>query len=437
MNETDASQSSGFAALDRDQLLAALDLAEVVLYAKDLRGRYTLVNRMALAVTGLPAEQVIGKTDRELVPEDLARIFEAIDGRVLNGETDRVRVENAVAMADGSERLFENISHALNDSSGKRVGLVGVAFDITRRNELERELLRQRHLLELILNHLDSCVYLRDDAGRFHYVNRAFARLVGRSDADITGNIDSDVMTDVNVAQFRRSDREVLESGQMWSGEETLVDAQGRPRHFWTVKLPFKSTGQASATLIGISTEITTVHESREYYRELSLTDPLTRLRNRREFDDQLERELSRARRRSTPTALLLLDLDRFKSINDRFGHLVGDEVLVQVAEIVGSVVRREDVAARVGGEEFAVLMPSTDFADAHRAAERLRALVEDWQFAADGSYSVTVSVGIAICRTGDTSARELYARADEALYAAKRAGRNRVLPIQEPSSGG
>jgi diguanylate cyclase (GGDEF)-like protein len=158
-------------------------------------------------------------------------------------------------------------------------------------------------------------------------------------------------------------------------------------------------------------------------------TDGLTELANRREFEDSLANEISRAERFGGSLALILADLDNFKQVNDRFGHQAGDEVLRTFAEILRETVRDIDVAARYGGEEFAILLPQTDIAGAERLAERLRGAVETRPTAhAQGiPVVVTSSFGVASFPEAGT-APGLFAAADEALYRAKRAGKNCVV---------
>jgi diguanylate cyclase (GGDEF)-like protein len=158
-----------------------------------------------------------------------------------------------------------------------------------------------------------------------------------------------------------------------------------------------------------------------------ALRDGLTGAFNRRYFDERLVAELAFARRHEKPLALLLLDLDRFKAINDELGHRAGDAVLVHATRLIEGAVRTEDVVARFGGEELAVLCRDTDTAQAAILAERLRTLIERTPCAHDGlAVSVTVSVGVACLRGPTGTPSDLLERADQALYAAKSGGRNR-----------
>ncbi len=153
--------------------------------------------------------------------------------------------------------------------------------------------------------------------------------------------------------------------------------------------------------------------------------DHLTGLANRRRFRAALQREVERYRRYNIPCALLMLDVDHLKSINDKFGHPTGDMVIRQIAQILNDVSRDNDTAARLGGEEFGLLLAGINEDKAAAAAERLRAVIKERSI--PGVGSATVSIGVAGCPTNATSERALYAASDSALYVAKNGGRDRV----------
>lgn len=166
-----------------------------------------------------------------------------------------------------------------------------------------------------------------------------------------------------------------------------------------------------------------------EIYR-LTIVDALTQIANVRYFNEFLEREVLRTVRHGRPLSLVLFDIDRFKSVNDNLGHLGGDFTLREMAACIKKVVRREDLFARYGGEEFALVLIETGLKDAILAAERIRQLVETHPFRFDEKvFHLTLSAGAAECPLdGTATPRELMRRADENLYAAKAAGRNKVV---------
>lgn len=171
---------------------------------------------------------------------------------------------------------------------------------------------------------------------------------------------------------------------------------------------------------------------------ELSCTDALTAVFNRRHFNTSLDAEVSRFHRYGTPVSLILVDVDHFKSVNDRFGHTVGDSVLRDIADTLRNVVRKADIVARYGGEELAVILSNTGEGGAVILAERLRSAVEDLDHRDQGgaSFRTTASFGVASLEPGETgvSADALLSRADEALYVSKKTGRNRVA-VWKPRS--
>ena len=162
----------------------------------------------------------------------------------------------------------------------------------------------------------------------------------------------------------------------------------------------------------------------------LTITDPLTGLRNRRYFMQRLEDAIAQLGRTDESLALAIVDLDRFKQVNDRHGHLVGDRVLRAAAQSMRRVARKGEVIARIGGEEFAVILPGTDAEGAYRAAERLRHAVRRCLVRVPGGkVRVTASVGVVLARAGDiATSSQLLLGADRALYAAKHAGRDRAV---------
>ncbi|MFC4348976.1 GGDEF domain-containing protein [Kordiimonas lipolytica] len=163
--------------------------------------------------------------------------------------------------------------------------------------------------------------------------------------------------------------------------------------------------------------------------QQRSLRDTLTGLYNLRHFRDRLDAEIIDARRQGTPLSLVFFDLDHFKRVNDTYGHGAGDMVLLAVAECVSGVLRRNELLARVGGEEFAVLLPHTSLEQATQLAERLREVMHELTVTVDGTteLSVTMSLGVVTLAT-DEGAKSFAERADAAMYEAKRLGRDRVF---------
>ncbi len=186
----------------------------------------------------------------------------------------------------------------------------------------------------------------------------------------------------------------------------------------------FQLPGEIDLLVLRVG-QIVGLRQTMERLRSEADLDYLTGLANRRRFRVALNRELERWRRYKVPCALLQLDIDHMKAVNDRFGHPVGDVVIRHIATTLTAVSRDNDTAARLGGEEFALLLANIDEDKAAAAAERLRALLAEQSI--PGVGSISVSIGVAACPAHASSERALYAASDGALYVAKNEGRNRV----------
>lgn len=185
----------------------------------------------------------------------------------------------------------------------------------------------------------------------------------------------------------------------------------------------------AIAPQIGVAVDRALLQEKAGEFEQLSVTDALTGLLNRRYIEERLTEEVKRSNRHGFPMSFMMLDVDEFKSYNDQFGHPAGDDALKLVADVLRDTLRAADVAARFGGEEFAILLPQTTGEEASTIAERLRHNVEQTQFP---HRQVTLSIGIANCSAELCSSMNLVSAADKALYEAKRAGRNQVKVFHE-----
>lgn len=174
------------------------------------------------------------------------------------------------------------------------------------------------------------------------------------------------------------------------------------------------------------------IRELNAKLEHLAMTDELTGLMNRRSFLIQCEKEISRSQRHKTPLSLLLLDIDRFKTINDKYGHDIGDFVLQRFSHILVENLREIDMVARMGGEEFSVLLPNTVAKDAVKLAERIRLAVEQESYQIQNQItSMTISIGVASYDKNTSDLETIIKYADRSMYQAKKQGRNRVVFLE------
>ena len=189
--------------------------------------------------------------------------------------------------------------------------------------------------------------------------------------------------------------------------------------------------GKVSKVVV-VSRDITELKRLEADLREMAATDTLTGLHNRRHFLGQLEQELARVRRiKAHCAAVLMLDVDYFKKVNDSFGHSTGDDALRHLATLIQNELRKADTAGRIGGEEFALILPGADLCAAELFSERLRQKIADTPMTLEtGSIPLTISIGVTQIKISDANADVALARADRALYHSKECGRNKVTAL-------
>ncbi|MBV8667343.1 MAG: diguanylate cyclase [Burkholderiaceae bacterium] len=431
-NKLDSKPSFEHLAAQVRSLQSTLDHVGAYVYTKDMEGRYTYANKMVCNLFCVALAQVIGASDEAFFDLTVCNSLRMHDRRVLDhGEHIEAEEINVIAET-GETRIYWSVKTPLHAPDGSIVGLCGISTDITERRRMEAEIAEQRLLLDTILNNIDGYVYMKDRERRFLYVNENTAALFGRKPEEVVGRIDRELLPEQDGDAFGAMDRRVLETGQKATGEEIFHDAQGLPRHYWSIKVPLLKDTQVES-YVGISTDITELIRLKEEFQRLANTDELTGISNRRHLLEGAARELKRAARSGESLSVIVFDIDIFKSINDAYGHATGDHVLCAAVDACKKSLREIDLFGRLGGDEFVVVAVNTDLPAAMLVADRLRQEISQAQVKApDGTcIATTSSFGVATL-SGACSFDELLSRADSALYAAKAQGRNRVWHYEQ-----
>jgi diguanylate cyclase (GGDEF)-like protein/PAS domain S-box-containing protein len=413
-------------------------------------GAFDYISPAVRTVTGYGPEEVVDSTGiiwavtHPDFKEAVANHWRA----VLKGEGSAVsEQEFKIVAKSGQTRWLRERSILVRDDQGRPTALEGIATDVTERVQLAEAAERGRRMVEATLQGLPAPVMVVNRYHRVIHWNRAMEKLTRVRAQEIVGTDRQwqpfyaqprPVLADLIVDGDRESVRDyygrlgMKESAFInggVEGESYFPDLAGRERHLYFLAAPI--TGDDGQVVAAVETlvDLTDKRRLEEELRRLTVTDELTGLYNHRFFFATLARELESAKRFGQPLCLIMADLDEFKAFNDRHGHLAGDRVLAACGRALKNLVRSTDLACRYGGEEFAVLLPRTDEAEALAVAERVRLGIGELSLdeGVAPAGSISASVGVAVFTPG-MPAEELVSRADTAMYEAKNLGKNRVV---------
>jgi diguanylate cyclase (GGDEF)-like protein/PAS domain S-box-containing protein len=338
----------------------------------------------------------------------------------------------------GDWRWMASRAKAVLDKNGRLLRLLGAEVDITERKLYEEALFRQKESAQITLQSIGDGVITTDAGGNVEYVNPVAEELTGWKVDDASGRPIDEIFRGFHeetceplenpLAVSIRRDRAIK------SVRPTLlIRRDGNELYIESTASPIRD---GKGVVTGGVLVFHDVSESRELNRRLSYHashDILTGLVNRREFESRLERALKSARARETAYALLYLDLDQFKIVNDSCGHSAGDTLLHQLGNLLKAKIRWRDTLARLGGDEFGVLLESCNLEEAMQTAEDLRAAIGDYKFMWDDrAFRLGVSIGVVPITADNEDVAALLSAADSACAAAKEAGRNRIHSFQE-----
>lgn len=424
---------------------AFIDTSPLVAFLKDAGGRYLYINKPFERHFNVQLEDIWGTMDADWFPADVVEQNRRNDA-IVRAWNEPLETVETVPTSDGELHTWTVYKFPLADASGQPcVG--GVAVDITQRVTAEQELLRSRARYAEAQRVAKIGSWEFDIAsGEITWSAETFrllefdpmqpppthAALMQRYHPDDVAGHNACIQQCIQDGKpYALETRAIMNDGSLrWFHAigQAECDADGKPaRLFGTIrdrteaKLQQKELESANAQLACANTQLEAVNAQ---LQALATTDGLTGLKNHRSFQEKLAAEFERSRRYHTPLALLLLDVDKFKSFNDTFGHPAGDEVLKQVAAALQESARATDFVARYGGEEFVIVLPETDTEGALTLAERVREAVagHTWK-----QRTITVSIGVASLQISTPDPALLIEEADKALYLSKQNGRDQV----------
>ncbi|WP_024671453.1 sensor domain-containing diguanylate cyclase [Pseudomonas tremae] len=432
------------------QLRNVLDAAtEVAIIATDLDGLINTFNVGAQKMLGYAQEDVLGKfrlmdlyqsAELELragsLSRELGRPVSASQLMFLDAvqEGSHPSQEWTLQRSDGSTLVVDMLVTAVRDDQGLWTGYLAVCLDVTEHKRVNEALAEQGELLKKLGSQVPGGIYQYhlgvDGSAHFRYASAGMSELFEVDEAQLLEDSDA-VLRRIHPTDLVRVKSSILASARhltAWS-EEYRVELPSKGQRWLRAASTPERLADGSVLWHGFVSDITDLKRVEQELRELSVTDVLTGAYNRRYFQDRMQAELKRVDRHGGHLSIIMLDIDHFKRINDRFGHAAGDQVLKAISEKISHRLRSDDVFCRLGGEEFMVVCPGTRGAQAYQLALSLREELRN-QVIEGVDHVVTASFGIASLRAGE-GIDAMLLRADSGVYAAKQAGRDRVEPEQ------
>ncbi|MGB4468277.1 MAG: EAL domain-containing protein [Azovibrio sp.] len=388
----------------------------------DARGRLNFLNRRAEVLLGRSESELLGQSVDCILPQDEAQdsSFRAAlaAGRSFEGE-------ECVQRPDGKQLpvAFLGGPMARRDGSDGPPGYVTSFRDISA----QRMAAARLQLAARVFDNLSEAMTITGPDGRIQSVNPAFTRITGFTEADAVGHTPGFLLgSGIHDKSFYQEMWKSLNEAGKWQGEIINRRKSGETYPEWLSITAVRDEAGAIVQYLALFSDISERKQAEAYIHHLAYHDPLTGLANRLLFNDRLDNAMHQAHRSRRPLAIMLFDLDRFKSINDSLGHGAGDILLKSVSQRLTRLLREGDTLGRLGGDEFALLLPEiSSHADAASLASRMLAEFET-PFDLDGrEVFVTTSIGIAVYPSDGENPQTLLKHADVALYNAKDAGRS------------
>ena len=421
--------AAAFDAMARVGLLGkALEAAANAIVITDRDGVLQWANPAFSALTGYALDEAIGRKPGELVRsgEQPAEFYETLWNTILAG---RVWHGELVNKRRGGSLYHEELTITpVREADGDITHFIAVKRDISDRKAAERALRDSEAHFRLFYENAPVAYQSLDEACRLREVNGQWLAQLGYSREEVIGRWIGDFLAPGQEGLLARRFAEFVEQGVIAKAEYEMLRKDGERVTVSVDGRIDRDGGGRFKWTHCVLHNITAHKRMEEKLARLATTDHLTGLANRRSFIEQMVVALARHRRHGISTALLMVDLDRFKQVNDAYGHASGDAVLRGFAATAVRVLRRVDLIGRLGGEEFAVLLPDTDIDGALDFAERLRREIAATPMLVDTHrIAYTASIGVTLFDATDDDTDSVLARADRAMYRAKRRGRDRV----------
>lgn len=403
-------------------LRAMYDNLPFLAWMKDSQSRFVHANKHWLQSAGIGnIEEILGKTDFDFWPEELAEHYRNIDREVMQTRQQKRLVEKSINQ--GAETWVETFKSPVIGDDGQILGTIGLARDITEERMTEEKL----KLAASIYESSSEGMLVTDAENRIIAVNSAFTQITGYTAAEVIGKNPKILSSGTHDKAFYQEMWDSINFKGFWQGEIHDRKKNGEIHiKRMTINIIPNSDGK-TYRYVGLFSDITDIKKNEATIWRQANYDPLTELPNRRLFMDRLEQEILKADRFDTAIALLFIDLDRFKEVNDTLGHQAGDAMLIEAAKRIEACIRSSDTVSRLGGDEFMVILADLhDCSHIESIAEKILLSLQEPLQLGHELFFTSGSIGITLYPNDAKTSEELVKNADQAMYVSKSGGRNR-----------
>ncbi|MCW8822417.1 MAG: EAL domain-containing protein, partial [Sulfurovum sp.] len=370
-------------------------------------------------------QNIIGKSDYDFCWKENAKFYRADDRNIIELGASKLFYEEVQKRPDGTTVWLRTSKVPMYDKKNSAIGIVGMYEDITEHKLVEISLRESQSHLQAIIENEPECVKLVDAKGNLLEMNPAGLEML---QADTFEEVQQHTLVSYLLPEWRAPfialHKKVMR-GNSGILEFEIQGLKGKRRWLETHAVPMRDANKKVTTLLGITRDVTQRKESEKHIQYLANFDILTGLPNRVKLDEQLTYLINLAKRKQTSFALMFIDVDNFKDINDTLGHNIGDILLVELSKRLKSILRDEDTLARLGGDEFILLLPESNVDEAQKVAQKLLYAIQAPFSIEQYELNITASIGIALYPTDGLDKETLSKNADAAMYRAKEAGRN------------
>jgi len=405
-----------------------LDETDDIYFEVDLRGNFTFANDAACRNLGYSRSEITGMSFRTYTArEDAEAVFKACHGVYLTGKPVK-DVFFKVSRKDGSPGIAHTSFYPLKNEEGKVIGFRGIGRDVTERRRLEEALVRSEERYRNSLENMQDSYFEVDLAGNFTFVNDATCLNLGYPREELIGNNFRIIMTENEAKAVFQAYHTVYLSGEPNKGFAFEVRRKDGTTGFAESSITLlKDERGETVGFRCVGRDVTERKQMEQKLAEMATHDFLTGLPNRFLLTDRFSIAAAQAHRKDAKMALLLLDLDKFKSVNDALGHSVGDKLLQAIGERLSGIIRSSDTVARLGGDEFLLLLPEiVNLDDAEKIAKKIVDAFNEPFIINGNSLRISISAGIAIYPEDGTDLEVLMQKSDLDMYRGKKSDRSR-----------